>query len=216
MCLRVNTADDDIFYSFDDDDAADYAYYASNDFVEPANFTAAHTYILRHLVFRRRLKLYLSTNSAYTYTLSGRFVRMFGLDPSESHVITNGSYLSIEIPYDGLTYITLNSNLTRDHLVCAPNKRVQTSSLTSIIPAPGIPGDPIYYTNTGSSGKLGVTQPRIDYIDLLFSDEKGAPLYSLENYVVTFVIDWILPTSFPGEDRYTLDQARVNKKIRIK
>ena len=209
-------------YIFTDDDANSYPYneYTTTaDFtgaITPSDYTAAHVLVLRHLAFRRRCKFTITTASEMSFTFSGRFVRMLGLDPANTYTMSLTSPLTVELPYDGLTYICVNTNLTRDHIVCKSNNNAQSSSLMCVVPAPGIPGDPIYFDNVTFSGRMGVTQPRIDYIDLSFTDEYGIPLYSLENYMITFAIDWILPTPFPAQDRFSLDQVRVNKKIRIK
>jgi hypothetical protein len=66
----------------------------------------------------------------------------------------------------------------------------------------------VSYTPSHAGGKVELTSDTLDTITLNFTDEKGNDVLSLENFIVTLVIDEVIPTPLPEDERIRLDHVR--------
>jgi hypothetical protein len=105
-------------------------------------------------------------------------------------------------------------------------ENLTNTDLFALIPTPNsTPGDMVHYQNTSIGGRIEISSALVDTINLQFMDEFGFPLKGLKEFVISILIDRVIPTPLPAEDRYRLDHARkmnaeatrehIRKKIRF-
>jgi hypothetical protein len=159
-----------------------------------------------------------------TIVLQGNFVQLLGLDPNIVHTIGPDNLLEIKPPLRGHDYISLSSNIVFGSVTTMHGERLGDSDFLCVVPTPNNPGDMEYFNNVNIGGKVELSSNTIDTITLEFSDQYGIPLYSLEHFVVTLIIDNYIPAELPKEDHVRLDKIRkatmeltryeLNKKLR--
>ena len=82
------------------------------------------------------------------------------------------------------------------------------SDFLCVVPTPHNRGFMEYFNNPSIGGKVELGNSTLDSITLEFSDRYGKPLYSLEDFVVTLIIDHYIPEELPKEDHVRLDRIR--------
>jgi len=154
--------------------------------------------------------------------MTGNWVQLFGLDPSEKHIVKAGEPLDIRIPFKGHDYVAVQSNLVTSQYCSMNGESLKTAELLSIVPTPGLPGDIETYFAYTTGGKCELDNTHVDSITLEFTDKDGNHLRSLKEFVLVLVIDTIVPTPIPkNEDGHvSLFEARnatmnqLRKKLR--
>ena len=86
---------------------------------------------------------------------------------------------------------------------------VSTNNLLRVIPCDNqAPGKMVSFERMNDGGCLEVTDPTIDLITLSFKDQDGDPLYSLMDFVVTLVMDYVTVPKEEKEEFFSLDKIR--------
>jgi hypothetical protein len=179
------------------------------------NLTAANTVLdmayldeaLRACIFRRDISCQL-LSSQVAISMTGDFVQLFGLDPTKTHTVSPNNPLTIRIPMHGHDYVVLSSNLVFGAVSTMNGDSLAGSDFLCVVPTPHNPGFMEYFNNPSIGGKVELGNSTLDSITLEFSDRYGQPLYSLEDFVVTLIIDHYIPAELPKEDHVRLDRIR--------
>ena len=124
------------------------------------------------------------------------------------------------VPIYGHDYVALASNIVANSMGAMNGEKMTTSDVLAILSTPNYPGQTEAYIPHHAGGKVELMSDTIDSIELRFTDEKGNPLLSLENFIVTLTIDECIPGEIPAEEHVRLDHVRdahmehLRKKLR--
>jgi hypothetical protein len=162
---------------------------------------------IRTCLYRRDITCEL-LSSENDISMTGDFVQLFGLDPTKTHTVSPGNPLTIRIPLHGHDYVVLSSNIVFGAVSTMNGDNLAGSDFLCVVPTPQNPGFMEYFNNPSIGGKVELGNSTLDCITLEFSDRYGQPLYSLEDFVVTLIIDHYIPQELPKEDHVRLDRIR--------
>jgi len=228
--VAVDVADVVRFRFMDDGDTANFGYnvmsysvMAPHAEIDITQQHAAHAAVVERLVTRRNMNLFIEiNNSPLALTLTGNFMEMFGCDPSEVYVINQANPLPIQIPIHGHQFMCLECNLIEPQMVSVNGEKLTSSDLMTVIPTPSDPGQTEYYMNYTTGGKSLVSSDHLDSIQLAFTDIRGNNVLSMEEFMITILLDQVVPVPNPpkNENRISLKDARyasmheMRKKLR--
>ena len=224
------TTDDTIQFYFDGfNNPGDFLYNTDATALVDANTMAAAAagsansimYGLLYSLPPRLFRFHIKNNSAVPYTMQGAYCALFGLDTEVVNTIAPGAIINVQLPAYGHDYIALASNIISSTVSSVNGERLGTSDLLTVCATPNYPGDTESYSPATSGGKVETASNIIDSIELRFTDELGTDVLSLENFIVTLVIDEVLTQPLVSEDHIRLDKLRkaqmedVRKKLRV-
>ena len=101
--------------------------------------------------------------------MSGNFVAMFGLNPSETTVLASGGFIAVHLPVFGHDYICLSLNIGSNTLSATCGERLVTTYLLSIIPTSNYPAQLEIYSPSTDGAKTETSTNIIDLIELHFT-----------------------------------------------
>ena len=163
-----------------------------------------HVDILNNLWRAQDFRFTIENTSIYAITMSGNFLAMFGLNPTETVQIDRSTGIVVQLPVYGHDYICLSSNIGSNTLSATCGERLQTTNLLSVIPTPNYPAQIEVYTPTTDGGKTETSTNIIDLIDLHFTDKYGHDVLSLDDFLVTIVVDQVKTEELPPHDHVSL------------
>ena len=154
---------------------------------------------------------------------------MFGLNPLDTVQIDRSTAILVQLPVYGHDYICLSSNIGSNALSATCGERLQSTNLLAVIPTPNYPAQLEVYTQNTDGGKTETSTNIIDLIDLHFTDKYGHDVLTIEDFLVTIVVDQVKTEELPPHDHVSLFNVRkqkakdvrelnineVNKKLRI-
>jgi hypothetical protein len=204
-------------------------YYAQQDLTNaalPANFATYYSNLSRLLtVYDCEVAFVFSANTQANYTLTGDFVSMLGLDPTLTHTISYNNPLYIKIPIYGHDFIAVQSSLVSGVSATMNGEALASTDLLRIVPTPLKPGLVEEYEAVTTGGALELNCDHIDTVQLSFNDKLGNPIKSMEDFIVTLVIDSVLLQDLPKAEHHSLSDVRnatheiarqeIRKKLRM-
>lgn len=188
-----------------------------------------HVDILNNFWRSQDFRFSVENHSIYSLKLSGDFLAMFGLNPTKSVELPRNTAIDVYLPVYGHDYICLASNVGSNALSATCGERLQTTNLLAVIPTPNNPAQLEIYTPSTDGGKTETSTNIIDLIDLHFTDKYGYDVLSLEDFLITLVVDQVKTEDLPEHDHVSLFKVRkqkandsrdlnirdMNKKLRI-
>ena len=111
----------------------------------------------------------------------------------------------------GHDYICLSSNIGSNALSATCGERLQTTNLLSVIPTPNSPAQLEVHSPSTDGGKTETSTNIIDLIELHFIDKYGHDVLSLEDFLVTIVVDQVKTEELPPQDHVSLFNIRKQK-----
>ena len=147
----------------------------------------------------------------YALTMSGDFLAMFGLNPINSVQIDRITAIVVQLPVYGHDYICLSSNIGSNALSATCGEHLQTTNLLTVIPTPNNPAQLEIYTPSTDGGKTETSTNIIDLIDLHFTDKYGHDVLSLEDFLITLVVDQVKTEDLPEHNHVSLFKVRKQK-----
>ena len=180
-----------------------------DNYEDPDN--SLHVDLLYNLYRAQDFRFVIENSSEYKIEMKGNFVAMFGLNPNTSSYLLPNGFLDVRIPIYGHDYICLSSNIGSNILSSTCGERLQTTNLFSIIPTPNYPAQLEVYTPNTDGGKTETSSNIIDLIELHFTDKYGNDVLSLEDFILTIVVDQVKTEDLPNQDHVSLDKVRKNK-----
>ena len=104
---------------------------------------------------------------------------------------------------------SIETNLVNSHMNNVTTQPVSTNNLLRVIPCENKkPGLFSVFERMNDGGCLEVDDPTIDQITLTFRDHQGDYLLSLERFVVTLVLDYVILPKEDKEEFFSLDKIR--------
>ena len=147
----------------------------------------------------------------YSYTITGGFVELLGLSPHDNTTVTPQKELIIRPPFEGHPLVNVQANMCKNNITnMFSDRHLTDSTLVATVPCPGTPGDIIYYTDVNAN-KLTLNTDNLDYLQIQITDRFGLPLYGIQEYVATFVIDFL----FVNDDTdNSVSLAEIRKRLK--
>ena len=136
---------------------------------------------------------------------------MFGLNPSSPIVISIGASVTAWLPVFGHDYICLSSDIWSNVLSATCGECLETTDLLSIIPTPNDPAQLEVYTPTTDGGKTETSTNIIDLIEFHFTDKYGNDVLSLEDFILTIVVDQVKKKELLASDHISLFNVQKQK-----
>ena len=170
-----------------------------------------HVDLLYNFYRAQDFRFLIENSSEYKLEMKGNFLAMFGLDPNITALLPANGFLDVRLPIYGHDYICLSSNIGSNILSSTCGERLQTTNLFSIIPTPNYPAQLEVYTPNTDGGKTETSSNIIDLIELHFTDKYGNDVLSLEDFILTIVVDQVKTEDLPNQDHVSLDKVRKNK-----
>ena len=170
-----------------------------------------HFNVLYDFVNKRNFGLTVVNNANEPLVLSGPIRKIFG---KQIGVEDNGITFDTEskfftMNFFGPLYYTIETNLVNSHINNVSTQAVSTNTLVRVIPFENKkPGVLSVFERMNDGGCLQVDDPTIDLVTLTFRDHQGDNLLSLAQFVVTFVLDYVLIPKQEKPEFFSLDKIR--------
>ena len=188
-----------------------------------------HVDILNNFWRSQDFRFSIENSSIYDLKMSGNFLAMSGLNPIKSIDLNRYTGVSVYLPVYGHDYICCASNIGSNALSAMCGERLQTTNLLTVIPTPNNPAQLEIHSPSTDGGKTETSTNIIDLIDLHFTDKYGHDVLSLEDFLITLVVDQVKTEDLPEHDHVSLFKVRkqkandsrtlnihdMNKKLRI-
>jgi hypothetical protein len=161
------------------------------------------------------MKFKIANNMVTDLKISGPFASMLCLDPDTEHTIA-GKLLTVlpatykvhsldcRLPLFGHDYIAVSSNIVSNIQSAFNGERLSSDDVLCVVPTTHYAGQTESYSQPSAGGRIELCFDTIDSIELRFADEYGDPVYSLENFIVTLVIDEVITQDLPEDDRVAI------------
>jgi hypothetical protein len=123
--------------------------------------------------------------------LSGTFLKVFDLDPTQAIVFERDSQgVEISLKSSGHEYIVVRCNECKNTIDNLMSKGMcKYSNVLCVIPTPGT--DFVYYQNPHVGSKLMLNTQTLDNVDLMFHDKWGHPLLGIRDFFLELTIDFV-------------------------
>jgi hypothetical protein len=170
-----------------------------------------HLNVLTDFVNKRNFGLTIVNNADEPLVLSGPIRKIFGKQIGvEDYGITLDTVSKFfSMNFFGPLYYTIESNLVNSHINNVSTQAVSTNTLLRVIPFENRkPGILSVFERMNDGGCLQVDDPTIDLVTLSFRDHQGDYLLSLAQFVVTFVLDYVLIPKQEKPEFFSLDKIR--------
>jgi hypothetical protein len=131
-----------------------------------------------------------STSTSY-YKLKGPWLLCLGLKPYVEYEIRYLKPLEVVLQTEGVQFVNLNCGLGRNVMSTqTSDMRLTGSDILWTIPLPSAPGTRTYYTNFSTGGKIVISSPVVETLEIYFTDKYNFPVLGFSDWTVVLTFDY--------------------------